>query len=183
MQANFLLSSRRTVGATCCKYNKSILLKEVYDHNVHLHLPECIMLQIKPIFQALSNPELLKKCLKGKTQNPNESLNNVIWTRIPKRTFVSLETLHFGVNEAILSYNDGYVTKLKVIEKLGLQAGRHLVNAMRLFDDVRIRKAEKAELDLEKKIRQARCLAKRRLEDVDNEQEDPDNPSYSAGHY
>ncbi|GFX90788.1 uncharacterized protein TNCV_3166191 [Trichonephila clavipes] len=32
----------------------------------------------------LSHPALLKKCLGGKTQNPNESLNSFIWKFCPK---------------------------------------------------------------------------------------------------
>ncbi|GFU48789.1 uncharacterized protein TNCV_4468391 [Trichonephila clavipes] len=46
----------------------------------------------------LANPELLKKCLHGGTQNPNESVNNVIWSRVPKKTFVQLEVLSLGRN-------------------------------------------------------------------------------------
>lgn len=90
----------------------------------------------------------------GYTQNPNESLNNVIRTRIPKKTLFFLDTLKFGVNEAVLSYNDGQAPKLKVIEKLGLQAGKYLVQTMRLY--IEKKKTEKAMLDLQSKIRQAR---------------------------
>ncbi|GFU90726.1 putative DD41D transposase [Trichonephila clavipes] len=31
---------------------------------------------MRPVFRDLANPELLKKCLHGGTQNPNESVNN-----------------------------------------------------------------------------------------------------------
>lgn len=136
-----------------------------------------------PTFKALSNPDLLSKCLKGKTQNPNESLNNVIWSRVPKRTFVSLDPLNFGVFNAVLSYNDGYLSNIKIMERLGLVAGSHMVRTTKRLDWERVRKAEKTVQDLEKKIRQARTLAKRKLEDLYDENEDPHNPSYSAGNY
>lgn len=56
---------------------------------------------IKPTFEALAKTDLLRKCLHGKTQNVNESGNNVIWSRVPKKNFVRLNTLEFGVCDAI----------------------------------------------------------------------------------
>ena len=41
-------------------------------------LPATVRELIKPIFMDLSNDELSKKCLFGKTGNSNESINNVI---------------------------------------------------------------------------------------------------------
>lgn len=81
----------------------------------HFHFPEIILLEIKPIFKQLSDAQLLGKCSKGKSQNPNESLNNVIWSCLPKRTFVTLPTLQFEVFEAVLSFNDGFVAKVKIL--------------------------------------------------------------------
>ena len=100
---------------TWCKFNQSLRTKEHYDHQKHFHLPEAVMLEMKPIFRDLSETSLLEKCLSGKSQNPNESLNNVIWARISKRTCVSTETLKFGTFEAVSTYNEGYVTKIKIM--------------------------------------------------------------------
>ena len=41
-------------------------------------LPAAVRELIKPIFMDFSNDELLEKCLHGKTQNNNESINNLI---------------------------------------------------------------------------------------------------------
>ena len=38
-------------------------------------LPLSVIKHLKPIYSELSNDDLLKKCLHGKTQNQNESLN------------------------------------------------------------------------------------------------------------
>ena len=168
---------------TWCGYNQCLLTNQVYDHNKHFHLPVIIMTAIKPTFKELSNPQLLAKCLKGKTQNPNESLNSVIWTVIPKRVFVTLQTLRYGIFAAVCVFNDGFISKVKIMEHLGLNPGKTLVKAMHRLETIRLRKAEKAVTDLEIKIRKARALKKRKLEDLFEEQEDPDNPSYSAGHY
>ena len=41
-------------------------------------LPATVRELIKPIFMDLTNDELSKKCLYRKTQNSNDSINNVI---------------------------------------------------------------------------------------------------------
>lgn len=76
-----------------CKYNKAIAQNQTYDHSKHTHLPEVIMEHIKPIFRDLASPDLLSKCLHGKSQNVNESLNSVIWNRLPKTVFVGLHIM------------------------------------------------------------------------------------------
>lgn len=74
---------------------------------------------IKPIYKGLSDPALLKTCLHGKTQNSNESINSVIWNRLPKTIFVAIQTLKLGVSDAILCFNEGVVGKVNVLERLG----------------------------------------------------------------
>ena len=73
---------------------------------------------IKPVFKSLSETELLKKCLHKQTQNPNESVNSVIWARLPKVGFVRIKILHFGVYEAVSTFNCGQITNCKVLSKL-----------------------------------------------------------------
>lgn len=168
---------------TWCKYQKSIITEEPYNHSKHFHLPEAVMTAIKPIFQDLSSPDLLRRCLHGGTQNPCESLNNIIWSRIPKTTFVLKTTLELGVYEAIASFNRGNIVKCELLAKLGISPGRNCVKFMRKADEMRIKKAEKNFQEYEKKCRKQAALAKRRLEDQLEEAEDPDNPSYAPGHY
>lgn len=168
---------------TWCKYNKAMLEKKKYDHNKHLHLPYDIMKAIEPIFKDLSEKTLLEKCIKGKTQNPNESLNNVIWSKISKKTFVSLETLKFGVYQAVSSFNDGHMGILKTFEKMHLEPGKNCVEAMKKADQKRIKHGEKCFEEVQKKIRQKLNVNKRKLEEQYEQEEDPDNPSYAPGFY
>lgn len=58
---------------TWCKFHKAEIENDEYDQRNHFHVPELIMSAIKPVFKSLADPLLLEKCLKGKTQNPNES--------------------------------------------------------------------------------------------------------------
>ena len=43
---------------------------------------------IKKDFDDLSDDFLLKKCIHMETQNYNEGLNNIIWSRCPKNFFL-----------------------------------------------------------------------------------------------
>lgn len=166
---------------TWCKFRKSELLGTDYKHSDHTHLPPTVMAEIKPIFRDLSQEHLLRKCLHGGTQNPCESLNSIIWNRLPKPIFVMKNTLDLGVYEAIATFNDGNITKCKILGKFGISPGPMCINTMKNFDLTRIKNAEKDMLEIEKKCRKQRDIAKKRLEDMYEEQEDPDNPSYGAG--
>ncbi|GFV88798.1 uncharacterized protein TNCV_4608431 [Trichonephila clavipes] len=88
--------------------------------------------------------DLLKKCLHGRTQNPNESFNKCIWERIPKTVFVGIETLKFGVMDAVICFNDGYVSRIKVFEALGIKPGYNTERALLIIDNKRIFEAERA---------------------------------------
>lgn len=82
-----------------CSYNKVQHLKHPHRHKHNM--PESVMVAIKKIHRDLANPELLKKCLHRHTQNPNDSFNNVVLSKIPKPTFVRHIALKLCVNDAI----------------------------------------------------------------------------------
>ena len=69
-------------------------------------MPIVIHQLIKPIFTDLSNGGLLLKCLHGKTQNANDSNNNIIWTKCPKNIYVQRNVLEIGVASAVIYFND-----------------------------------------------------------------------------
>lgn len=158
-----------------CKFNKAQALNQTY--NPESSLTSDVLLSIKKIYQDLSQPDLLKKCLHGRTQNPNESFNNVVWSKIPKLVFVRRHTLKLGVYDAILTFNDGQSSKLAIYKKLGLTLCERSVKALREIDILRVKKAEKATESMSKEARQARRRQKTLLED-ENEAGDPD---YGAG--
>ncbi|GFX83634.1 uncharacterized protein TNCV_325831 [Trichonephila clavipes] len=81
---------------------------------------------------------LIEKCLHGRTQNPNESFNKCFWERIPKTVFVGFETLKFGVMDAVICFNDGYVSRIKVFEALGIKPGYNTERALLIIDNKRI---------------------------------------------
>ncbi|GBM93274.1 hypothetical protein AVEN_168040-1 [Araneus ventricosus] len=86
----------------------------------------------------LCDQKLLKKCLHGKTQNCNESFNNVVWSIVPKETFVELQTLRLGINIAIILFNSGFAGLLPVFQKLGVLTGPDLKMFYWSLDNTRI---------------------------------------------
>ncbi|GFU75592.1 uncharacterized protein TNCV_2863071 [Trichonephila clavipes] len=61
-----------------CKFQRAKASNIVYQDK-SLALPQNIVNTIKPVYMDLCDRNLLKKCLHGKTQNPNESFNAILW--------------------------------------------------------------------------------------------------------
>ena len=75
-----------------CKYKKDqITKKNTYKKTINL--PHWMLKILRPIFENLSKEELLKQCLHGKTQNKNESFNNIVWLKYPKTIFVNKQNI------------------------------------------------------------------------------------------
>lgn len=125
---------------------------EIYDHNQHTHVDPTEMREVKSMFRGLANPSLLAKCLHGKTRNPSESLNNVIWSRLPKSTFVMKSTLKLGVYDAMACYNDGNIAKCEILSKLGIAPGSKCIAAMKSEDLCRVAKVKKGINEIGKKL-------------------------------
>ncbi|GFU75994.1 hypothetical protein TNCV_2855301 [Trichonephila clavipes] len=67
------------------------------------------------------HPALLKKCLGGKTQNPNESLNSLIWKFWSKARLSSrLQIAEIAANLAASVFNDGNQILITILEEFGL---------------------------------------------------------------
>lgn len=78
---------------------------------------------VRPIYMNLISSKELEKCLHGKTQNQNESFNNMIWERVPKNNYVGLEKLRLGVYDAVVNFNDGRQGTLDLFRELGIIPG------------------------------------------------------------
>ncbi|GFU74185.1 uncharacterized protein TNCV_1764591 [Trichonephila clavipes] len=86
----------------------------------------------------LSHPALLKKCLGGKTQNPNESLNSLIWKFCPKTIGSSLQIAEIAANLATSVFNDGNQILITILEKFGLKINRNVCVSLAERDNRRI---------------------------------------------
>ena len=84
-------------------------------------LPIAVRDKIQPIFVALSDDSLLSRCLHGKTQNNNESLNGMTWQRCSKEIYVGHTVLEMAISSVVLSFNCGFSGILHVMEHYGLR--------------------------------------------------------------
>ena len=64
--------------------------------------------------------ELLGYCLNGSTQNSKEAVNQTVWEKYPKDTFISRIVLEIGVASAVINFNDGMSGFKKLFSRLNL---------------------------------------------------------------
>lgn len=160
-----------------CGYNKSLETGEKYRHQHSL--PEPVLLAVKKVFRELADKKLLMKCIHGQTQNPNESFNNCVWERIPKNTFVGMESLRTGVMDAVICFNDGVFRRTEVLKNMGIAPGKNTCAALRKTDDTRIREAEYM---FQKARKEARTI-KRQLKRVSELTEIARQDEYGPGKF
>ena len=82
----------------------------------------------------LSEDSFLQKCLHGKAQNQNESLNGIVWQRISEEVYVGSETLQLGLFDAVFHFNIGSLTVIKLYQALGIPSGKHTEEGCRFQD-------------------------------------------------
>lgn len=88
-----------------------------------------------------------------------------MWTRIPKNVFVGYKTLQIGVSDAVITWNEGNIARIKVLQLLGIKAGDNTVNILQELDKLRVTKAEWAAQQMTKEARKKRRREKLCLHD------------------
>ena len=156
-----------------CGYKRD---KDQYKHKNGI--PKSIVDFIKPVFQDLSKTDLLSKCTHGLTQNVNECLNGLIWDRCPKSTYVEQETVALATYLAILKFNDGDISFLKIFSELDIVPGIFTSKGAQDCDNIRIRLSAKKSTEKVKKRRKA--LRHLRKHYIDNTEEQ-EGATYEAG--
>jgi hypothetical protein len=149
-----------------CGYQKD---KEGYKHKNGI--PDCIVDLIKPIYKDLSKPELLNKCTHGLTQNVNECLNNLIWNRCPKSIYVEQETVALATYLAILRFNDGDISFVKLFQDLDITPGKFTTKASEDCDNSRIEvSAKKSSEKVKKRRKLLRHLRKNYVDGIEEKE-------------
>lgn len=123
-----------------CRYQSDKITGKT-TYKTKINIPKAVYDVLKPIFshEDLGSDELLKQCLHGRTQNPNESINNVIWARCPKRVYVGMRTMQIGVASAVISFNDGALGLLPVFDKLKIRRGNCRMKYLQKRDILRVK--------------------------------------------
>lgn len=93
-----------------------------------------------PLYKRLSTEQLLKRCALGLTQNANESLHGLIWSKCPKVNFTAKRRVDAAVGEGICVYNEGYmITMSSLLQKARISPGRNTIHFAEKKDLQRLR--------------------------------------------
>ena len=162
-----------------CKYQRALALdKDPPTHSPTI--PADLAIHIKPVFTRLSDRSLLSRCLLGATQNQNESLNNIIWSRCPKSEFSSAVTVNTTVNLAVIIFNNGHGALAGLTEELGISLSDFFTAYLAERDRVRVNRAEVREDEEAKSKRKVQTMQKKA---TDEEKIAKEGVSYAPGFF
>lgn len=137
-----------------------------------------VLQSIVPIYRRMSCPALLRRIAHGKTQNVNESLNNLIWTHCPKAVFVGHDRLSAAVAEAVAKFNRGNFHLAQLLDFVHIPANDVTLALLEAMDRERVQKAERASTAAAARRRRARHV-QRQLHIA--QAEDAEGQCYGAG--
>ena len=124
-------------------------------------LPSSFLDVLKPIFKNLTKNELLNRCLKGLTQNKNEAINFILWSKCPKTKFCGKTKVALAVTDTISYFNTGAASQITLLNSISIESSSNMFSAMRKQDQSRI--AIAAKKVSEKARMQRRKLQAKRL--------------------
>ncbi|KYN19307.1 PREDICTED: uncharacterized protein LOC108761628 [Trachymyrmex cornetzi] len=140
-----------------CKWNKaeaSGIDPSSLKHPAPMH--KDIQEHVFPIFENLSNDDLLQRCLGGHTQNANESFNATIWRIAPKHLNSGLKITEIAAYLAAGIFNEGFSSILRVMQQLELTIGTYCMSFANKRDEIRVSQEEHRSHSASKKARKAR---------------------------
>ena len=162
-----------------CGWQKDAANKtELYKHKKGL--PKAVVDAVEPIYDSLADPNLLSRCLDSYTQNPNESLNNLVWKRCPKKIYQGKKVVELCTASAVATYNDGLSSVARVLKRLGIVPGYHTTAGILKADKARLIVARRQTAEQGKLRRKKLRAIKKGLWDLNKEKE---GPIYESGAY
>ena len=149
-----------------CKFQRDKFTGES-SYKEQVNIDPAVAKVIEPVFSSadLGADDLLKKCLHGETQNVSEALNNIIWSRCPKRVYVGHTTFKTAVASAVISYNGGAMGLVPVYRKLGIEPGQFTLSGFPEADIVRMKEANRKATDKSKSCRKHLCGNRKGFDD------------------
>ena len=128
----------------------------------------------------LSEDNLLQKCLHGKTQNQNESLNGMVWQRIPKEVYVGNEKLQLGLFNEVSHFKIGSLTVIRLYQALFIPPGKYTEEGCKFQDLQRVHVAQhKSKASTKKRRKVIRGLKKKK----DDKNKQKEGVNYGPGQF
>lgn len=95
-----------------CFYNVALAKNETSPSHIRMKVKFSLQPEerkkVLQIYISLRDDDLLQRCLKGRTQNPNESFHSKVWSTISKSNFYSHEADQFSMALTALYHNFGH---------------------------------------------------------------------------
>ena len=157
-------------SSSWCGWQRDVVNKTSLFHSKK-GLPPAIVEIIEPIYEALSEESLLIRCLDSYTQNPNKSLNNLIWKRCPKKIYQGKKIVELCSASAVTQFNDGASSIAAVLKRMGIIPGKNTMAAVLKTDKKRLAIAEEKSSERVKQRRKRLRAIKKGLWDFDKEKE------------
>ncbi|CAF2938777.1 unnamed protein product [Rotaria sp. Silwood2] len=101
------------------------------------------------MIEDLTSKELLSRCIRGLTQNSNESLNSVVWSILSKSKHHGFSSIQGAAAAASLYFNGGRTSLLEFFKQYGIQINEDLYWNFLNRDQQRVRKADETSLKRE----------------------------------
>ena len=133
--------------------------REYYDNDKRL--PSAFYEELKPIFHRLSADALLDRCLLGLTQNQNESINGILWSKCPKRKFCGRQKLLLAVGETVCEFNTGAASLEEILNESKIKSTSNSLIILRDMDSKRLKNAAK-KVSSKARLQRRKLRAKRK---------------------
>ncbi|XP_044585305.1 uncharacterized protein LOC123265584 [Cotesia glomerata] len=147
-----------------CSYQRAEASGELYTYTQdYSPLPPDVLKAIKPIYDDLSNDNLLSRCVGGFNQNNNESFNQLVWKICPKTVNTSSTIVQIAAYIATCIFNEGTNSLLMIMDTLGLTCGSNSHRYAEKLDAARVKVADQRAND---NTREGRMLRRRQQIDV-----------------
>ncbi|CAF4470706.1 unnamed protein product [Rotaria magnacalcarata] len=149
---NIKQSDRELQHACCptgfdswCSYqrDKHVSPSQRTDHVKNTKRLDAVFLDIlTPMIESLTDPSLLRRCLRGMTQNANESINSVVWSILSKAKYHGYQSVRGAAAISSIFFNRGRSGLVKFFHQAGIPITENLLDALLEKDWKRIEKAE-----------------------------------------
>ena len=147
--------------------------------NAPHHLEPVFLDILEPLYtNSLASFELLPRCLPGVTQIVLESINSILWQKVPKHKFHGTKRVHIGACSTVIYYNQGATGKFSVLTLMSLPLFHNALEVARGKDHQRLKR-------LKEKSQKVEQRKKRKIEEaVENEKRlRKGGAAYSAGKF
>lgn len=150
-----------------------------HKKNVNTPLNQLCFDKIQPLYERLTEESLLARCARCLTQNANESLHSIIWSKCAKEVFVSKTRVQIAAAIGVGEFNLGTKrTVVELLKNLGLTSGQTTLEIANEIDKRRLTQGTKKETEKYKKARRKIATAQIAREKLILEAE---GSSYDAG--